>query len=165
MGFDERLEQAIQRGQRRLEAKAEAERKAKLTEEEFRRLYAQHRLALADRIEDRMQHLPNHFPGFQYESMMGDRGWGGACFREDIRISKGPGLRNVRSSDYSRLELTVRPYSPAHLLELTAKGTVRNKEVFSRSYYEELDEADLEKFLGLVDLWVLEYAEMYSASE
>jgi hypothetical protein len=90
--------------------------------------------------------------------MYGDRGWGGACFRDDLRLNRG-----VRTTDYSRLEVTVRPYSAAHVLDLAAKGTVHNREVFNRNYFEALDEADVEKFLKLIDAWVLEYAEMYAA--
>ena len=81
---------------------------------------------------------PNVFPGYQYETIYGDKGWGGACFRDDLRIAGGQ-----RTSNYSRLEMTVRPYSPSlHVLELAAKGTIRNKEAFNRNYYEKLEEVD-----------------------
>ena len=48
-------------------------------------------------------------------------------------------------------------------LDLAAKGTIHNREVFNRNYFEELATADEPKFRDLVDAWVLEYAEMYSA--
>jgi hypothetical protein len=161
MEFDQRLQQAIERGQRRAESRQAEAAKTHLTEEEFKRLYSQLRLSLAERIEACMQRLPNHFPGFQYETMYGDRGWGAACYREDLRLTRGS-----RSRDYSRLELTVRPYSPSlHVLELAAKGTVRNKEVFTRSYFEPLENLDENKFLELIDLWILEYAELYAAAD
>jgi hypothetical protein len=158
MDFDQKLQKAIERGHRRSDARAEAQRRAAMTEEEFKRLHSQYRLRLSERIEECMKRLPNHFPGFRYETMFGDRGWGAACFRDDLRLERGS-----RASDYSRLEMTVRPYSPLHVLELSAKGTVRNKEVFSRTFFEPLDEVDLDKFLTLIDTWVLEYAEMYAA--
>jgi hypothetical protein len=158
MDFDEQLQKAIQRGHRRSDARAEAAHRAALTEEEFKRLHSQYRLRLSERIEECIKRLPNHFPGFRYETMYGDRGWGAACSRDDLRLERGS-----RGSDYSRLEMTVRPYSHLHVLELSAKGTVRNKEVFTRTYFEPLDEADLERFLSLVESWVLEYAEMYAA--
>ena len=66
---------------------------------------------------------------------------------------------------YSRLEITVAPYSSYHALELAAKGTVRNKEAYSRTYFEKLHEADVEKFRELVDVWALEYAEQYAATK
>ena len=70
-----------------------------------------------------------------------------------------------RGSDYSRLELTIRPYSHLHVLELTSRGTIRNKEVFNRSHYEPIEDADPAKFAELVDLWVLEFAELYAAGQ
>ena len=161
MDFDQRLQQAIERGQRRSENRQAEHLRAKLTEEEFKRLYSQWRLKLSEYIEACMHKLPNHFPGFRYETMIGDRGWGAACFRDDLRLQRGS-----RSHEYSRLEVTVRPYSATlHVIELAAKGTVRNKEVFARNYFEPLDELDSDKFLQLVDVWILEYAEMYAAIE
>ena len=50
------------------------------------------------------------------------------------------------------------------MLELAAKGTVRNKEVLSRNHYQRLADVDLESFRELVELWVLDYAELYSAA-
>jgi hypothetical protein len=158
MGFDDRLKAAILRGQRRGDAVARDAAAQAMSEEDFRRLHSQLRLKLSDHIEACVNKLPNFFPGFQYETMYGDRGWGGACFREDLRL-----VRGQRSNEYSRLEVTVRPYSPAHVLDLAAKGTIRNKEVFNRNYYEELADADEEKFSELIDAWVLEYAELYAA--
>jgi len=158
MNFDDELRQAIERGQKRGENRAREAAAKAMTEEEYRRLHSQTRLALSDHIEACVKRLPNYFPGFQYETMYGDRGWGGACFRDDLRFNRG-----VRASDYSRLEVTVRPYSSAHVLDLAAKGTVHNREVFNRNYFEPLDEADVQKFLKLIDAWVLEYAEMYAA--
>ena len=101
----------------------------------------------------------HYFPGFQYETLYGERGWGGGCSRDDLRVS--PGAK--RRSDYSRLEITVRPFSPLHVLELSAKGTIRNKEVFNRTHFEQIEDVDATKFLELVDQWVLEYAELYAA--
>src|SRR5215212_5859452 len=150
--FDEKLQKAIQRGHRRGDARAEALRHAAMTEEEFKRLHSQYRLQVSERIEECIKRLPNHFPGFRYETIIGDRGWGAACFRDDLRLTRG-----TRATDYSRLEMTVRPYSSLHVLELSAKGTVRNKEVFTRTFFEPLADADIDKFLRLVDTWVLEY--------
>jgi hypothetical protein len=158
MDFDERLQSAIDRGKRRSDDKArEAQAKA-LTEDELKSLHSRHRLSLSEHIETCLKRLPNHFPGFRYETIYGERGWGGACYRDDIRIRDGR-----RENDYSRLEMTIRPYSSYHVLELTAKGTVGNKEVYNRTHFEELAEADPQTFVELIDVWVLEYAEMYAA--
>jgi hypothetical protein len=160
MGFDERLRAAIERGQRRGDAAAHEAAARAMTEEDFRRLHSQVRLNLSEHIEDCVKKLANYFPGFQYETMYGDRGWGGACSREDLRM-----IRGARSNEYSRLEVTIRPYSTLHVLDLAAKGTIRNKEVFNRNYFEPLADADVQKFSELIDAWVLEYAEIYSARE
>lgn len=157
MSFDDRLKQAIERGQRRSADNAREARARQLTEEEFRRLHSQFRLELSDYIEDCVRRLPNHFPGFRYETMFGDRGWGGACFRDDFQAGAS------RSSTYSRLEVSVRPYSNLHVLDLAAKGTIRNREVFNRNFFERLEEVDIDKFRQLVDAWVLEYVELYAA--
>ena len=58
----------------------------------------------------------------------------------------------------------MRPYSNLHVLELVAKGTVHNREVFNRTFFEELAEADADRFLDLVDAWVVEFAELFAAS-
>lgn len=157
MSFDDQLREAIQRGQQRSELLARQEAAKAFTEEEYRRLHSQLRLRLSDHIESCLKRLPNYFPGFQYETMYGDRGWGGACFREDLVLQRG-----TRSSHYSRLELTIRPYSSLHVLDLAAKGTIRNREIFDRKYFEELRAADEAKFRLLIDAWVLEYAELYA---
>jgi len=158
MDFDDRLRQAIERGHERSEALARQAAAKALTEEEYRRLHSKFRLALSDYIESCVKRLPNCFPGFQYETMYGDRGWGGACFRDDLTI-----VRGSRTSNYSRLEITIRPYSNFHVLDLAAKGTIRNRELFNRNYFEELVTANESKFRELIDVWVLEYAEMYAA--
>jgi hypothetical protein len=103
--------------------------------------------------------LLHHFPGFQFETIYGERGWGAACKRDDVRIF-GPGRR---TNLYSRLELTVRPYSSLHVLELSAKGTVHNRELLTRQHYQPLDDLNPTAFLDLIDAWILEYAEIYSA--
>jgi hypothetical protein len=161
MDFEDRLRQAIERGQRRGDAAASEARQRQMTEDEYRRLHSQYRLQVSEYIENCLKRLPNYFPGFQFETVYGERGWGAACSRDDIRL---PRDRGGRSTDYSRCEITVRPYSSLHVLELTGKGTIHNREVFSRNYFEELHQVDIQKFLSLVDAWTLEYAEMYSAS-
>ncbi len=68
-----------------------------------------------------------------------------------------------RSNQYSRLEMTIRPFSSLYVLELTAKGTIRNREVFNRNHFEKLEDADQDNFIELIDHWVLEYAELFAA--
>ena len=72
--------------------------------------------------------------------------------------------RSAISGSRAALEMTVRPYSSLHVLDLAAKGTIRNKEVFNRNYFEKLSEVDPDTFAELIDLWVLEYAEQFAAT-
>lgn len=158
--FDERLQRAIQRGQRSSEAAQEAARAEAWSEDEIRRRHTQYRLQLSEHIEQCLAKIPHYFPGFQYETIFGDRGWGAACSRDDVRIASGR-----RGSDYSRIEVTVRPFSSYHVLDLSAKGTIRNKEVFNRNHYEEVFRADPQKFKDIIDMWILEFAELYSSKQ
>ncbi len=156
--FSDRLEKAIKRGERLGEERAQAAARQAMTEEELRRLHSQLRLELSEYIEQVVKRLPDHFPGFRFESIVGDRGWGAGVSRNDLRITpKG------REEFYSRLEMTIRPYSSYHVVELLARGTIANKEIFNRSQYQKLTETDLGKFRDLIDVWVLEFAEQYAA--
>ena len=159
MDFDQRLLKAIEKGHRRGENEALAEAARGLSEEEYRRLHSQYRLQMSEHIESCVRRLLQHFPGFQFETIYGERGWGAACKRDDVRIL-GPGRR---TSLYSRLDLTVRPYSSLHVLELNAKGTVHNRELLARQHYQPLDAVDPTAYFELIDAWVLEYAEIYAA--
>lgn len=159
MSFEDRLHKAIERGKRRSDAKrSEAEARA-LTQEELKRLHSTYRLQLSEHIESCVKQLPSFFPGFRFETLFGERGWGAACSRDDLRVSRG----RRQANDYSRLELTVRPASHMNVLDLAAKGTIRNKEVFNRNYFDKLEDVDLDKFSEMIDLWVVEYAELYAA--
>ncbi|QDS93064.1 hypothetical protein FF011L_18190 [Roseimaritima multifibrata] len=158
--FDERIEAAINRGQRRSQFHKEAERKEKLSAEELRRLHTEYRLALSERIEQAVSRLANHFPGFRYETLYGEQGWGAACWRDNLNVEEGR-----RNNLFSRIELMVRPLNEYFVLELKGKGTVANKEIFNRSHFEHLQDVELESFEHIIDAWVVEYAELYSAAE
>jgi hypothetical protein len=160
MSFEDRLQKAIQRGKRRSHAQEQEKAARAMSQEELKRLHSSYRLQLSEQIEKCVKQLPNYFPGFRFETIYGDRGWGGACSRDDLRVS---GQRR-RENTYSRLEITVRPYSPnVDVIELVGKGTIRNKEVFNRNFFDRIEEADPEKFAELVNVWVLEYAELFAA--
>jgi len=159
MDFEQRLEKAIRRGQRRADVAAAEAREKELSEEELKRLHTQYRLKLSEHIEQCIKSLPSHFPGFRFETMFGDRGWGAGVSRDDL----GRGARGKAANYFSRLEMTIRPFSEYHVLDLAAKGTIRNKEIFSRSHFEKLSEVDEDQYIELIDLWVLEYAELYAA--
>ncbi|MFI4875815.1 MAG: hypothetical protein ACIALR_10775 [Blastopirellula sp. JB062] len=158
--FEDRLKKAIQRGEKRSAARSEALRAQTLSEEECREMHSKLRLQLSDYIEKCISTLPNHFPGFQTETIFGERGWGAACYRDDLDLTGGK-----RRSLYSRLEMTIRPYSSLHVLELTAKGAIRNKETFNRNFFEKLGEVDVDTYVNFIDVWIIEYAEIYSGSK
>jgi hypothetical protein len=159
MEFRERLEKAIERGQRESGARAAEEAQREITEREIRRLYSQYRLELSGRIEDSLRLLADQLPGFRFETVVNDRGWGAAVSRDDIDIEPGRGRRNY----FSRLEIVIRPLTASNVLELAVKATVRNREVFNRAHYQRLTKVDQTSFNEVMDLWVLEYAELYSA--
>ena len=158
MDFEKRLQNAIERGYRHSDAQAEEQAAASLSEDELKTLHSRYRLQLSEHIEACIRSLPQHFPGFEIETIYGERGWGAACRRDDLRLYS----RTERESYYSRLEVTVRPYSAYNVLDVTAKGTIQNKELFNRQHFKPLADADIAEFIQQIDTWVLEFAELYA---
>ncbi len=159
MEFEERLAKAIQRGQNLRDKKHLENAARQMSEDELKTLHSGYRLRLSEHIEHCLGQIPNQFPGFRYETIYGERGWGAACFRDDI----GAGEDGKRTNFYSRIELTIRPFSSYHVLDLVGKGTIRDKEYFNRNHYEDLANADADQFVELIDVWLLEYAELFAA--
>lgn len=156
--FQSRLESAISRGKKRAELNSNQQRQKELSEEELKRLHTSFRLSLCDRIESAINGVADHFPGFRIESLFGEVGWGSACYRDDLRIESGR-----RTNQYSRLEMVIRPYTDLKVLDLKGKGTVMNRELFNRSHYVAVADADPQEFEQLIDAWAIEYAEVYAA--
>ncbi len=156
--FQSRLESAISRGKKRAELNSNQQRQKELSEEELKRLHTSFRLSLCDRIESAVNGVADHFPGFRIESLFGEVGWGSACYRDDLRIESGR-----RTNQYSRLEMVIRPYTDLKVLDLKGKGTVMNRELFNRSHYVAVADADPQEFEQLIDAWAIEYAEVYAA--
>ena len=159
MEFDKRLQQAIDRGQQRKQTRQDASEESQLSEEDLKSLHTRYRLELSEHIEECINKLAQHFPGFQTETIYGERGWGAACSRDDLRI-EAPG---TRSNDFSRLEITIRPFADYHVVDLTGKATIRNKEAFNRNSFESIQKVDTSEFIKLVDAWVVEFAEIFAA--
>jgi hypothetical protein len=159
MSFRERLQRAQERGKQSRAAQLNEAAARALSEEECRRLHSQYRLTLTEHIENRLRDLAENIPGFRLESIVDERGWGSAVSRDDLRLAGGR-----RSNYFSRLQLVVSPHGKYNVLELSAKGTVRNKEVLTRNHYQRLADVDLESFRELIELWVLDYAELYAAA-
>jgi hypothetical protein len=155
--FEQRLQQAVDRGKKRADLAAAQERAQRLSEEELKRLHSKYRLEISEHIEGCIKRFADYFLGFRVETIYGERGWGAACFRDDVRADA-----QRRSNVYTRLEVTVRPHNEFNVIDLAAKGTVQNKEVFRRAFHEEISDADPSRFNELVDTWILEFAELYS---
>ena len=159
MDFKNRLQRAIERGQQTRKAKGRELAEQAMSEEELRNLHSKCRLELSDHIENCLRKLSDHFLGFHFETIVSEDGWGAKVSRDDIEVGAG----RQRENYYSRLQMVIRPFTSTHILELAAKGTIRNKEVFNRSHFQFLSQTDVDSLSELIDLWVLEYAEVYSA--
>jgi hypothetical protein len=160
MDFEQRLERAIGRGERSRMSRGREDADRAVSEEDFKNLHSKVRLDLSEHIETCLQKLADYFPGFRFQTVVGEDGWGARISRDDYRRSPG----RDSESRYSRLELVVRPYSAAHIVEIAGKGTVRDKEIFNRNHFQLLSQVDVQSLSELVDLWVLEYAEKYAAA-
>ncbi|HID23512.1 MAG TPA: hypothetical protein EYP14_14100 [Planctomycetaceae bacterium] len=160
MDFEERLERAIARGQRTRDRRGQEEAERAMTEAEMRNLHSRCRLELSEHIENCLRSLVERFPGFDFKTVLHEGGWGAQVSRDDIIASSA---QRRPQSFYSRLEMVIRPFTNTHIVELAAKATIRNKELFNRSYYQKLSEIDLPSFIEVIDQWVLEFAERFSA--
>lgn len=159
MDFDQQLKNAIERGTRSRDAQSQAVLAAAMSAEEQKQRHATLRLAISEEIEDRLRKLGDHFPGFEYTTVVGEEGWGARITRDDLRLKPGKSTESL----YSRLEMLVPPKGSTPILELVAKGTIRNREVFSRRHYQYLNEAALTDFSAMISLWTVEYAEQFAA--
>lgn len=160
MDFHTRLERAVERGHQTKDARLREEQARSMTESELKTLHSQARLEVSEHIESCLKSLSGQFPGFEYHSILNDQGWGARVSRDDISLQPGSGSKTL----YSRLDLLVRPFSDLHIVELVGKATIRNKEVFNRTNYQRLDQLDTQSFREMIDLWVLEYAERFAAT-
>lgn len=160
MDFNQRLKQAIQRGERTRENRGRAALERELTEEDLRRMHSEYRLVVSEHIEEGLKRLADHLPGFDFKTVVSDEGWGGRLTRDDLKLSPG----KQPASLYSRLEILITPFTAAGLLDVSIKGTVRNREVINRKHYQKLPEVDLDTLQELIDQRILEFAELYSAS-
>ena len=158
--FDLQLEKAVARGQRERKLKTSRAFDKAMTEEDFRHLHNEYRLELSEYVEQCLSRLPRYLPGFVCQTVVDDRGWGSSCSRDDVGLESG----NTRTNFFSRLEIVVRPFGAHHVLDIAAKGTVRNKVIYNRHHYRPLAEVNLEDFKSFVDLWVPQYAEKFAAS-
>ncbi len=159
MDFEKELKKAIDRGQQRSSNRLSSERQKAMTAEDIRNRHNEFRLNLSDYIEAGLKKLGRHFPGFEYETIYGSRGWGGAIYREDL--ARGPDGKS--GAYFSRLELTVKPQNEFNVVNIAGKGTIKNKEMLSWNHFEDIEDVDADKFHEMLDAWMLQYAEQFAA--
>ena len=158
MDFDKRLERAIDRGKQTRDVVGRKLAEQALSEEDLKNLHSKCRLDLSEHIEHCLQKFAEHFPGFRYQSIVNEEGWGAKISRDDFF-----GRQGEVNSLYSRLEMVIKPLGSVQIVELTAKGTVHNKEIFNRKHFQFLNQVDVDSFREMIDLWSLEYAEQFAA--
>ncbi|TWT58170.1 hypothetical protein KOR42_15410 [Thalassoglobus neptunius] len=160
MDFQERLKRAIERGEKTRVEQAQVEAREQLSLGELKTLHSGYRLELADHIESCLKQLADQMPGFEFQSIVSEEGWGGRLSRDDLELKPGQSA----ATRYSRLEMTISPFTPTAIVELLTKGTVRNREIMNRTNYQKVDEFDMDSFKEMVDHRVIEFAEQFSSS-
>lgn len=159
MGFDDRLEKAISRGKEQNASKIDSEKQRMLSEEELKNRHNKFRLELSDYIEEGLKKLIQHFPGFQYETIYGEQGWGGALYREDL--ARGPSGK--AGAFFSRVQITVRPLNEFNVVNIAGKGMIKDKEIFTWNHFKDISETTEEDFKAKIDSWIIQYAEQFAA--
>ena len=159
MDFEKRLERAIDRGKQTRNAKGRQQTEQSVSEDELKTMHSKCRLDLSEHVENCLKQVADHFPGFRFQTVVDEGGWGAKVIRDDLAVVTSGQAESL----YSRLEMLVRPFSSTHIVELVAKGTIRNKEIFNRTHFQFLNQLDVDSFSELVDLWVLEFVEQYAA--
>ena len=152
------MQKAIQRGQQARVAGDASQEADAATEEEMRLKHSQFRNELSEHIENCLRKLCDHFPGFDYSTVLNEKGWGARISRDDIKLGRG-----TAKNEYSRLEVLVRPFNDTLIVEISTKGTIRNRESLNRSNFKFLKDATRDVLKQIVDGIVLEFAEQYSA--
>jgi hypothetical protein len=158
MDFQKRLQDAIHRGSKRAADKKSTDGD-ELSPEKLKNLHNKYRLELSTYIETVLRQVVDQLPGFNLETLFGEKGWGAAIFRDDLLLT-----RKQRENHYSRLEIFVRPMNDYFLVDLASKATIRNREVWNRNVFHPIVDANLEGLREQVVLWAVQYAEQYSAS-
>ncbi len=86
--FEDRLKAAIQRGHQRGKIEQAETANAKQQAELLRRQHTKIRLELSEHIESVIKKMTDYFPGFRYENVFGESGWGAACWRDNLVLKR-----------------------------------------------------------------------------
>ncbi len=158
MDFQKRLQDAIHRGAQRGSDK-KSDGSDEPTPEKLKNLHNKYRLELSSYIESVLKQVIDQLPGFNLETLFGEKGWGAAIFRDDLMLT-----RKQRENHYSRLEIFVRPMNDYYLVDLASKATIRNRETWNRNVFHPIVDTNLETLRAQIDLWAVQYAEQYAGS-
>jgi hypothetical protein len=156
--FEEQLQKAIQRGQQVKNAASVAADADAASEEQLRNRHSALRNELTEHIERCLRRLCDHFPGFDFQTVINEKGWGARISRDDLNLGRG-----TTRNQYSRLEILIRPFSDAFIIEISTKGTIRNRESLNRSNFRFLRDAQTPELRQMIDNITLEFAEQFSA--
>ncbi len=159
MDLQKRLHDAINRGQNK-EAKKPTVGDTQLTAEQLKNLHNNFRLELSSYIETVIAQIVEQLPGFNSETLFGDKGWGAAIFRDDLVLN-----RTVRKNEYSRFEIFVRPMSDYYVVDLATKATIRNREAWNRNHFKPIVEAEMQALTEQINIWAVQFVEQYTASD
>lgn len=155
MDLEKRIKDAIDRGHQRPTAEKGSEGP---TPEQLKNRHNEYRLEMSSYIESVLAQIVDQLPGFNQETLFGEKGWGAAIHRDDLVLNKA-----TRRNDYSRLEIFVRPMNEYFVVDLASKATVRNREIWNRSVFKPVMEADMDAMKEQVNLWAVQYVEAYVA--
>lgn len=160
MDFEKRLEKAIHRGEKTRDKTAQEQAARQLSQEELKALHSQYRLSLSEHIEICLRKLAEHFPGFEFSTVVGDDGWGAKVSRDDLQFADGK-----KKSVFSRLQLAIRPFGTQKIVELVTKATVANRDLVNQSQFQFLADFDEDTYRAMIDQRVLDFAEAYAARD
>ena len=124
MDFNKRLQQAIQRGQKVSDDQDQARVSRALGEDELRKLHADYRIKFSDHIEQCLQQLADHFPGFECRTVVGEEGWGAEISRDDLGLGGKNQPKTYYSRFYSKLLLVIN-FATAKVLGITIPPSLR----------------------------------------
>ena len=159
MSFRERLQRATERGKQARAAQLNEAAAKALSEEECRRLHSQYRLALTEHIEKCLREMADNFPGFRMETVVDESGWGAAVSRDDFRMEGGR-ARHVLQPPAARGQPVQHVPRARHRRE----GHGAEQGSAEPQSLQRLADVDLQSFRELMEQWVLDYAELYSAA-
>jgi len=159
MDFQDRLNQAINRGTKRAGVEAQRQAENAMTQAEMKRRHSHLRTELAERIEKNLQAVRDQFPGFDFTTIISGKGWGARIRRDDLMLEKD----RTRTNYFSQMELVISPLSEYNVLDLVGKATIHNKEVFRRNFFKPIVEVEIDLFRDLIDSWAIEFAENFAA--